>query len=108
MERDEDGQQPCRRETWCASSRIVNDQPDGSGRRVPSYGPRALCERDAVLVAASLEELPAQYAHLHAELGNPAVRARPVRVPFGPRVPIRVDISTLMSATIVASLGELA
>ena len=98
MERDDDGQQPCRRQTWCASSVIVNDQPDGSGRRVPEYGPRALCQRDADLVAASLEELPGQYAHLVTELGNPAVRARPVRVPFGPRIPIRVDIDVLMSA----------
>ena len=98
MERDEYGQQPCRRGTWCASSTIVYDQPDGSGRRVPSYGPRPFCDRDAPLVACALEELPGQYAHLHAELGNPAVRAQSVRVPFGPRVPIRIDVDTLMSA----------
>ena len=77
---------------------IVNDNPDGSGRRVPAYGSRAFCERDRGLVAASLDELPGQYAHLHTELGNPAVRAQPVRVPFGPRVPIRVDVEALMRA----------
>ena len=57
----------------------------------------------AGLVAASLEELPGQYAHLHTELGNPAVRARPVRVPFGPRIPIRVDIDVLMRAIVAKS-----
>ena len=96
MDRDEYGQQPCRRETWCASSVIVCDNPDGSGRRVPEYGPRPFCQRDADLVQHSLEELPAQYAHLTAELGNPAVRAQPVRVPFGPRIPLRVDIDALL------------
>ena len=98
VDRDEDGQQPCRRMSWCTSSVIVNDNPDGSGRRVPSYGPRALCERDADLVRHSLEELPAQYAHLVAELGNPSSRTRPVRVPFGPRIPLRLDIDTLLRA----------
>src|SRR5450755_4490933 len=96
IERDEDGRQPCRRETWCMSSVIINDKPDGSGRRVPEYGPRPFCQRDADLVQHSLEELPGQYAHLVAEMGNPSARARPVRVPFGPRVPIRVDIDVIL------------
>ena len=94
----EDGQRACARGSWCASSTIVYDQPDGTGRRVPSYGTRAFCERDRSLVAASLDELPGQYAHLHAELGRPAVRTRSVRVPFGPRMPLRSDVEALMRA----------
>ena len=105
MERDEDGQRACSRGDWCASSQIVYDNPDGTGRRVPAYGSRAFCERDRGLVAACLDELPGQYAHLHTELGNPAVRARPVRVPFGPRIPIRVDIDVIMRAVVESLLS---
>ena len=94
----DEGQRPCARGSWCASSAVVFDNPDGSGRRVPAYGSRAFCERDRSLVAASLDELPGQYAHLHAELGNPASRSRAVRVPFGPRILIRLDVDALMRA----------
>jgi hypothetical protein len=93
---DEDGNQPCRRDGWCASSVIVYDTPDGTGRREPSYGPRPFCERDALLVERSLTELPAQYAHLATELGRPSGRPSTIRVPFGPRVPLRVDVDALM------------
>jgi hypothetical protein len=92
----DDGQQPCRRDGWCASSQIVYDTPDGTGRRVPEYGPRPFCSRDALLVERSLTELPAQYVHLSAELGNPSGRSSSIRVPFGPRVPLRVDVEALM------------
>jgi hypothetical protein len=47
-------------------------------------------------VERSLTELPAQYAHLAAELGNPSGRVSSIRVPFGPRVPLRVDVEALM------------
>src|ERR1700761_2919216 len=96
MERDDEGQQPCRRGDWCSSSQIIYDTADGSGRRVPSYGPRPLCQRDADLVARSLEELPAQFVHLVTELGSPSGRASTIRVPFGPRIPLRVDIDALL------------
>lgn len=94
---DGEGQRPCARGPWCASSSVVFDNPDGTGRHVPALGTRAFCERDRLLVGRHLRELPAQWFHLRAELGKPAARGRAVRVPFGPRMPIRVDVDALMA-----------
>lgn len=95
---DGEGQRPCARDQWCASSIVVFDGPNGTGRHAPALGTRAFCERDRLFVERCLSELPAQYLHLRAELGNPSARGQVIRIPFGPRVPIRVDIDALMHA----------
>jgi hypothetical protein len=69
----------------------------GETRHEPALGPRLFCDRDRGHIARSLEELPEQYLRLSLELGKPNMRGTSVRVPFGPRVPIRVDVEALMS-----------
>lgn len=57
---------------------------------------RSFCDRDRDDIARCLGEMPRQYLHLQAELGNPSHHGQMIRVPFGPRVPLRVDIDALM------------
>lgn len=90
----DEGQRPCARGEWCASSVIVVES--GKTHRRPALGTRSFCDRDRGHVARCLEEIPGQYAHLAAELGNPSGAGLSVHVPFGPRIPIRVDIDALM------------
>lgn len=111
----EEGQRPCARGEWCASS--VIGTADGEARLEPALGYQAFCPRDSLSIARWLTELPGQYAHLAAELGKPAARGAQVRVPFGPRIPLRVDVDALMRAIAeslrswherVADIGSLA
>lgn len=58
--------------------------------------PRAFCESDRNEVDAKLPELPELWAWLAASIGDPAKSTMALRVPFGPSVPIRVDVDALM------------
>jgi hypothetical protein len=92
---DGEGMRPCSRGPWCASSHIISE---GDGvRHEPALGPRSFCDRDRGNIARCLEELPEQYVRLLTEIGRPSMRGAAVRVPFGPRIPIRTDIEALMS-----------
>ena len=88
-----EGENPCARGEWCASSVTVTE--DGQTRREPAHGPRSFCDRDRGHIARCLEELPEQYVRLVIELGSPSSRGAAIRVPFGPRLPVRVDIDAL-------------
>ena len=90
----DEGQRYCARGPWCASSVIITE--NGETRRDPALGPRSFCDRDRGHVARCLEEIPEQYLCLADELGNPSSGSSAVRVPFGPRIPLRVDIDALM------------
>ena len=90
----DEGQRFCARAEWCASSVIITE--NGETRREPALGPRNFCESDTRHIERCLEEIPEQYVHLFAELGRPSARGSAVRMPFGPRVPIRVDVDALM------------
>lgn len=92
----DEGQRYCARGEWCASSVIVTD--GGEARREPALGFQAFCPRDTLSITRWLGELPGQYAHLAAEIGRPSSGTATVRVPFGPRIPLRVDIDALMRA----------
>ena len=88
-----EGEHPCARAEWCASSA---PPAENGGRREPAYGPRSFCDRDRGHIARCLEELPEQYVRLTAEMGSPSSRGQAIRVPFGPRVPLRADIDALI------------
>ena len=90
----DEGMRPCSRGQWCAASHIISE--GDSVRHEPALGFQPFCVRDEVYVARCLEELPEQYVRLSLELGSPSMRGFTVRVPFGPRAPVRVDIDALM------------
>jgi hypothetical protein len=102
-EPDDDGKRPCARGDWCSGYEIVDE--DGKARRVPGRGYQPFCPKDRRQLETDLEQMPSQFVHLAAEIGNPVKNGQMIRVPFGPRIPIRVDIDTLMRA-VVESLSS--
>lgn len=102
-EPDEDGKRDCARGDWCSSYTIVT--ADGVTIRKPERGYQPFCPKDRRLIETDLAQMPAQLVHLAAEIGNPARNGQVIHVPFGPRIPIRLDIDTLMRA-IVESLSS--
>lgn len=93
-----EGQRPCARGEFCARA-TVTPGPDGTSRREPALGYQAFCPGDEAAIGAALAGMPRQYVHLIAEIGNPARDGQLIRVPFGPRVPLRLDIDSLTRFT---------
>ena len=102
-EPDEDGKRDCMRGEWCSGYEIVTE--DGTSKRKPARGYQPFCPKDRRLLETDLGQMPAQFVHLAAEIGNPVKNGQMIRMPFGPRIPIRIDIDTLMRA-IVESLAS--
>jgi len=99
---DEDGLRDCARGNWCAACERVTE--NGETYRLPARSYQPFCPRDRRLLEADLGQMPAQFVHLAAEIGNPARNGQAIHVPFGPRIPIRLDLDNLMRA-IVESLS---
>ena len=104
------GQHECARGPWCASPRLI-PATGGGFTRAAGLTWRAFCDPDRDRIAAALGDhatagdLPAAWERLAAELGEPARTADPVRVPFGPTVPLRGDVDALMRETAVILCG---
>lgn len=92
-----EGQRECARGIWCASRTVtvVN------GERVTeaALGPRAFCDHDSALIANCLRDLPGIFLRLEHELAQPAVTETSVHVPFGPSIPVRLDVDAAMRMT---------
>jgi hypothetical protein len=99
----EDGRRDCARGEWCSASQVVTE--NGETRRVPARCYQPFCPKDRRCVEADLHQMPAQFVHLAAEIGNPVKNGQMIRMPFGPRIPVRVDIDALMRA-VVESLSS--
>ena len=90
----ESGQHPCSRGDWCYGRRITTE--DGKAVITPAFTPRAYCEKCWAHICECLNELPQAYGRLGDELGEPSRRGEAVRVPFGPRLPLRENVDALM------------
>lgn len=86
----DEGQRYCARADWCASSVIVTE--DGKTRRDPALGYQAFCIRDREHIARSLDEIPALYTRLHAELGEKGT-AHGERVSMSRSAPLPLNTS---------------
>ncbi len=93
---DGDGKRDCARGEWCSSRTTVTE--NGVTIRQPERGYQPFCPKDRRLLETDLAQIPFQFVCLAAEIGNPARDGQVIRVPFGPRVLIRIDIDTLMRA----------
>lgn len=82
---------------WCASRTVTVE--DGERVVTPALGYRAFCDRDWELIGTCLGDLPAIWLRLAAELHQPAVAETHVHVPFGPSVPVRLDVDAAMRLT---------
>ncbi len=87
-------QHPCAREEWC-EARTVEILENGQRRITPMLTYQPFCPADRTLIGINLWRMPRLYLLLGAEIGNPARDGKIVRVPFGPSIPIRVDIDAL-------------
>lgn len=92
---DDDGLRDCSQGEFCASATTEQDE-DGNRVRVPARGPRAFCTADQAKIAAAVNELPRLYVQLLAELGTPVKRETMVHTVFGPSVPLRAAVDTLI------------
>jgi len=94
----EDGHE-CARGRWCASAKNA-EQPDGTTARVPGFTYQVFCQACTDKIVEVLKIMPASYARLEEEYGAPVHRNdHAVRVPFGPSIPIRLDVDALMRET---------
>lgn len=92
----DDGASPCARDKWCASARRVKDD-DGKWQRVPASTYRTFCDTDRDIIGDCLRALPAAYGRLAGALtADKPVTEVMIRVPFGPSVPIRLDVDEIM------------
>lgn len=90
-----EGQHPCARGKWCASAKNA-EQPDGTTARIPGFTYQAFCPACTDHIVTALAELPGAYARIEDEYGSPVRRGdQAVRTPFGPSVPIRLDVDAL-------------
>jgi hypothetical protein len=83
-------QRLCAQGDWCRGYRIED------GKRLPALTPRPFCEPCTRLIARNLDDLPARYAQLYAELGNKGQAAERVSGTREAPVPVRLDIDALM------------
>jgi hypothetical protein len=67
--------------------------------RMPGLTYRAFCEPCTDYITTCLDELPAAYERLAAEIGEPSRAGFTGHVPFGPREPLRKDIDALTRLT---------
>jgi hypothetical protein len=90
-----EGQRPCARDRWCASAKNAT-QPDGTTERIPGFTYQAFCQACTDNIVTALAGLPGAYARIEDEYGSPVRRGdQAIRVPFGPSVPIRLDVDAL-------------
>jgi hypothetical protein len=85
----------CARGEWCSGA-VMARQPDGTMKRQPARTPRNFCEACRSRIGTCLEEMPSAYGRLAAEIGEPSRTGHAVRIPPGPRLPIRADVDALM------------
>lgn len=98
-----DDERTCARGDWCSEPRISTGD-GGVITRKPALTPRVFCETDRAYFSGRLDEMPSAYERLAAEIGWQSRGGGAVRVPFGPRLPLRGDVDAqmrLMASTLV-------
>ena len=93
-----DDLKPCARGVWCLERSV--EIAEGQQVITPALTPRAFCEADRTDIAAKLKDLPFLSVALTLALRTPAKGTVLIRVPFGPRLPIRVDVDALLRLTV--------
>jgi hypothetical protein len=90
-------QRECSRGQWCGSRTVTINGDEQIVK--PALGYRAFCDHDCDLIDSCLSELPGIWERLQAEIARPAATETSVHVPFGPSVPLRMDIDAAMRVT---------
>ncbi len=88
---DTSEQRECARGQWCSAS---TRDTEGTWHPARSYQP--FCITDQAKITADAESLPAAYGRLAAQIGDPARRNAPVRIPPGSRVLVNAETDALL------------
>lgn len=99
---DHDEGRPCARGEHCASGTRKRLE-DGTTVRNPARTWQPFCPADRDLAGTVLEGLPALHARLAARIGDFFTPQILVRAPFGPSVPLRLDVDELMRLIVTAA-----
>jgi hypothetical protein len=99
---EHDKGRPCARGTHCASASRERLE-DGTTVRVPARSWQPFCPADRDLAGSVVEGLPALHARLAARIGDFFTPEIMVRAPFGPSVPLRLDVDELMRLIVTAA-----
>jgi hypothetical protein len=96
-DRDHESGRECARGSHCASA-TRGQSEDGTTVRVPARTYQPFCPADLEIITQCLgrKGLPALYQRLSGSLGDFLDAEVLVRVPFGPQVPLRLDVDGLM------------
>lgn len=94
-----EGQRKCAYGEWCHGRRVTT--VDGSAVITPALTYRPFCSHCERYLGECIAALPAGYRDLERELGQVSRTGRSVRVPFGPRLPLREEIDALMRLTAI-------
>jgi hypothetical protein len=96
------GDRPCARGEHCASASRER-LADGTTVRAPAPGYRAFCDADRDLIGAAVAAFPALHQRLAARIGDFFTPEVLIRAPFGPAVPLRLDVDELMRLIVAAA-----
>ena len=90
----EDSQHPCGQGDWCHAA---TKDADGAWHAALTYQP--FCPACRSRIAACMEELPGACVRMLVQIGLRPRTGKAVRVPPGPREPIRLEIDALIRET---------
>ena len=100
----EDGPHRCERREWCASGEST-EREDGSHGRMAALTSQPFCGADESIIYTCLEELAGLHSRLAAAMLSGVTGEVLIRLPFGPSVPLRVDIDELQRLLVETALS---
>lgn len=103
---DEAGDRDCAVGERCASASREQGS-DGITRRVPARCYQPVCKADREILVSCLQAMPGQHARLARVIGVRVVTGVLVRSPFGPSVPLRLDVDMVARLLVDSALSWL-
>ena len=90
----DEGGEPCSRAEFCAGKRVTIE--DGERVVHPALTYTAFCVADRAIITSCLGLMPDLTTRLCAAIGDHVVGEILIRIPFGPSVPLRLDVDAVL------------
>ena len=94
----------CARGEWCASGERT-ERGDGTHGRLPARTSQVFCAADESIIYGCLEELAGLHSRLAAATLEGLAGEVLIRLPFGPSLPLRVDVDELQRLLVETALS---